>query len=256
MFVAALARYPVVAFFALAYAISWVCVALTPLSLVFGFFALFGPAVAALVVTGAIEGRRGVSTLLARLRIWRVGVRWYLVALGLPALFSVAAVGLGVALGAPREIAAPSISPLTAALFVLVIGEEVGWRGFALPRLNERVGPLTSSLILGLAWAAWHLPNQLIPGLEAYGYGFPAFASYVLGMTVLFTLLATRTSESLLIAWLFHGAINTLIFINPAIPIDERWWHNAVVYGSAAVLAAFTLRGRGHLRESAGQPVG
>lgn len=235
-------RHPVISFFVLSYALAWVLVALVPVSLVFGFVALFGPAAAALLVAAATEGHQGVRELLGRLAIWRVGAGWYAVALGLPALLSILAVGLGIALGAPRSLAFSDVSGLTLLLFVLVVGEELGWRGYALPRLITQVGPLRASLLLGLAWAGWHLPNQFIPGLEAYGYGFPAFASYVVGMTILFTALAMRTSGSLLLSWLFHGAINGLVFINPALPIAERWWHNAAVYGLAAAIAVLVLR--------------
>jgi membrane protease YdiL (CAAX protease family) len=205
-------------------------------SLAFGFLALFGPAAAALVVAALAEGRAGVRDLLRRVAIWRVGPAWYAVALGLPALLSLLVVGLGVALGAPAEVRFSDLSPLTLTLFVLVIGEELGWRGFALPRLQARFGALGASLLLGLLWAGWHLPNQFIPGLEVYGYGFPAFTAYVVAMTVLFTWLANYTRGSVLLAWLFHGAINTLIFINPTTDLVQRWWLSAAVYGAAALL--------------------
>jgi membrane protease YdiL (CAAX protease family) len=69
-----------------------------------------------------------------------------------------------------------------------VVGEELAWRSYALPRLQARFGAVGAGLILGILWAAWHLPNQFIPGLEFYGYGFGAFALYVVAMTVLFHL--------------------------------------------------------------------
>jgi membrane protease YdiL (CAAX protease family) len=229
-------RHQLVAFFALAYAFAWSLSLLTSVSLAFGFLALFGPAAAALIVAALAEGRAGVRDLLGRLAIWRVGPGWYAVALGLPALLSLLVVGLGIALGAPAEIRFSDLSPLTLTLFLLVVGEELGWRGFALPRLQARFGALGASLVLGLLWAAWHLPNQLIPGLEVYGYGFPAFAAYVVAMTVLFTWLAVHTRGSVLLAWLFHGAINTLIFVDPAVGLVQRWWLSAAVYGAATLL--------------------
>lgn len=233
-------RYPLAAFFVLAYVFAWVLVVLARVSLVFGLLGLFGPAAAALLVAACVEGRAGVRALLGRVAIWRVAPYWYIVALGLPAVLSLGAVGLGFALRLPTTATFNEVSALTAMLFVLVIGEELGWRGFALPRLQARYGALRASLILGVLWAAWHLPNQLIPGLEYYGYGLPAFTAYVVPMTVLFTWLANHTRGSVLLAWLFHGAINTLIFINSSITIVERWWLSAAVYGLFALLVVLS----------------
>jgi membrane protease YdiL (CAAX protease family) len=234
-------RYPLATFFVLAYAFAWSLVLLTRVSMIFGFLALFGPTAAATIVTACTDGRAGVGNLFRSLAIWRVGLRWYVVALGLPALLSLAAAGLSLVFGAPADIHVSELSPLTAILFILVIGEELGWRGYALPRLQARYGGLGASLILGILWAAWHLPNQFIPGLEFYSYGFPAFALYVVPMTLLFTWLANHTRGSVLLSWLFHGAINTLIVVNSAVDIVQRWWLSAAVYGVAAVLVVLVL---------------
>jgi membrane protease YdiL (CAAX protease family) len=229
-------RYPLASYFLLAYAFAWSLVLLSSVSLLFGFLALFGPGAAAMIVTAVADGRTGMRALFRRVAIWRVGLHWYAVALGLPAVLSLGVVGLSIALGAPAEVQFSELSPLTVALFFLVIGEELGWRGYALPRLQERLGGLGASLILGILWAAWHLPNQFIPGLEFYGYGFGAFALYVVAMTVLFTWLANQSGGSVLLAWLFHGAINTLIFVNSAVDIVQRWWLSAAIYGAVALI--------------------
>jgi membrane protease YdiL (CAAX protease family) len=234
-------RYPLAAYFVLAYAFAWSLVLLTRVSMLFGLLALFGPAAAAVIVTAATDGRAGVRALFGRLAIWRVGLRWYVVALGLPASLSLGVVGLSLALGAPAAVQFNQLSPLTVILFFLVVGEELGWRGFALPRLQARYGGLGASLILGILWAGWHLPNQFIPGLEFYGYGFPAFALYVVAMTILFTCLANRTRGSVLLSWLFHGAINTLFFLNTATDIVQRWWLSAAVYGAAALILVLVV---------------
>ena len=233
-------RFPLVAFFVLAYGLAWGLVILTRVSLVFGLLGLFSPAAAALIVMACVEGSPGVRVLLGRVAIWRVAWYWYGIALGLPAALSLGASALSVALGAAPTIQFSELSSLALLLFVLVIGEELGWRGYALPRLQARFGDLGASLLLGLLWAGWHLPNQLIPGLEYYGYGFGAFALYVVSMTVLFTWLANRTRGSVLLAWLFHGAINQLIVINSAIDVVQRWWLSAVVYGLFAALIVLT----------------
>lgn len=157
--------YPLATFFVLSNLFVLGLALLANVSLAFGFLALFSPAAAALIVAACTEGRPGVRRLLSRVAIWQVAPRWYLAALGLPALLSFGASSLSLAIGAPAEVRFSELSLLTVVLFVLVIGEELGWRGFALPRLQARYGDLGASVILGLLWAAWHLPNQLIPGL-------------------------------------------------------------------------------------------
>ena len=229
-------RYPLASYVVLAYAFAWSLALLVSVSMLFGLLALFGPSAAAIIVTASADGRAGVRALFGRLAIWRVGLRWYVVALGLPALLSLGVVGLSLALGAHAAVQFNELSPLAVILFILVIGEEIGWRGYALPRLQARYGALSASLILGSLWAGWHLSNLFIPGLEFYGYGFAAFALYVVAMTVLFTWLANQTRGSVLLAWLFHGAINTLIFVNSAVDIVQRWWLSAAVYGAAALI--------------------
>jgi membrane protease YdiL (CAAX protease family) len=209
--------------------------------MLFGFLALFGPATAAIIVAACTDGRAGVGDLFRSVAIWRVGLRWYVVALGLPAVISLATVGLGLVFGTPPDVQFSQLSPLTTILFITVIGEELGWRGYALPRLQARYGGLGASLILGILWAAWHVPNQFIPGLEFYGYGLPAFTLYVVPMTVLFTWLANQTRGSVLLAWLFHGAINTLIVVNSAVDIVQRWWLSAAVYAVVAVLVVLVV---------------
>jgi membrane protease YdiL (CAAX protease family) len=223
-------------YFVLAYAFAWSLALLVSVSMLFGLLALFGPTAAAIIVTASADGRAGVRALFGRLAIWRVGLRWYVVALGLPALLSLGVVGLSLTLGAPAAVQFNELSPLAVILFILVIGEEIGWRGYALPRLQARYGALGASLILGSLWAGWHLSNLFIPGLEFYGYGFAAFAPYVVAMTLLFTWLANQTRGSVMLAWLFHGAINTLIFVNSAVDIVQRWWLSAAVYGAAALI--------------------
>ena len=231
-------RYPLTTYFVLAYALSWGLVLLTPVSLVFACGALFGPAAAAVIVTGIEEGRTGVRTLLRRAVQWRVGWPWYTVALGLPFLLGLAAVGLHLLLGASYAFQPGGPLLLSLLLGVLVIGEELGWRGYALPRLQARYGGLGASLLLGGLWATWHLSNATIPGLERYWYAFGAFALFVLPQTVLFTWISNHKRSSVLPAWLFHQAINTagsVLFVGDQV---RQWWLSATVFGLAAAIVA------------------
>jgi uncharacterized protein len=131
---------------------------------------LLGPTLAALIMTAVTEGSTGVARLLARLVLWRVGIQWYVFALlGIPLIMLLGTVAYSrdlpnlAALGAPSYL----LSYLTTYILVLVLGgplfEEPGWRGFALPRIERLHGPLLASLILGVLWALWHLPEFLVP---------------------------------------------------------------------------------------------
>jgi hypothetical protein len=97
-------RHPLVAFFVLAYALTWPLIPLVTVSPLWGFPALFGPALAAVIVAAITDGRAGLKDLLSRLVRWRVGARWYAVALGLPMLLAITAAGLHLVLGAPTFV--------------------------------------------------------------------------------------------------------------------------------------------------------
>ena len=97
-------RHPVIAYFVLAYVLTWWMFPLLQLSPLLGLFGLFGPALAAIVMAAMINGRSGVQALLKRVVRWRVGVRWYAIALGGPAVLALVAAGLAVVLGASSSI--------------------------------------------------------------------------------------------------------------------------------------------------------
>lgn len=231
-------HHPVVTYFVLAYALTWMLAPLLTISLLLGVVGLLMPAVAAIVVSAVTEGRPGVKTLLRRLTIWRVGLRWYAVALGLPMLLSLGVAASGSLSGAPGPIEFSPISPLTMIIFVLVVGEEIGWRGYALPKLLQSHSALTASLILGVLWGGWHLPTFFIPGAPQAGIPFIAFLLFTTGASVLFTWLYRHTQGSLLIATVFHGAINSFGFVNNALDPAARWWVTGAVYIVAALIVS------------------
>ena len=235
-------RHPLVVFFVLAYALTWPVIPLVAISPLLGFIGLFGPAIAAIITAAVADGSSGLEDLLGRVVRWRVGVRWYAVALGLPVVLALATAGLHLALGAPTQIrfAAPSL--LQPILFVLIVGEELGWRGYALPRLLARRSALAAGLILGLLWGVWHLPTFFVPGPPQLGLPLPAFLLLTLAYSVLFTWVYLHTRGSVLIATLFHGAINLsqgilLAGVEPA----REYWLLAAVYTAAAMVLVFAL---------------
>lgn len=240
------ARRPLLTFFALAFAFTWALLPLARSSIAVSLLALCGPAVAA-VVTAALAGREVRRALWHRTAVWRLPLRWYLLALLLPFPISLLASGIGLLLGAQGEIAPIPINPLSLVVFLLVIGEEIGWRGFALPHLLERFGPWTASAILGTVWALWHLPLFYMVGMPQHGAPFPPYIAYTVSLSLLLTWLAMHTAGSVIIATLFHGAVNTFIVTNEAADATTKGWSNALAFGCAAlVICGLAWRRRSH----------
>ena len=185
----------------------------------------FGPTLAAVAVTAREAGRAGVRALAGRLLRWRVAPGWYAVALGLPFLLSLLAMGLHVALGgAPPSVAGlVALLPLLPVQFLFALpfgplGEEVGWRGYALPALQARYGALAASALLGVVWACWHLPLFFVPGLPHSRTPFLLVLLGTLPLTVVFTWVVNSTRGSLLLAILLHAASNLSGDIWAAVP--------------------------------------
>jgi len=233
-------RHPLIAFFVLAYALTWWTYPLLKVSPLLGIPGLFGPALAAMIMASVTDGRAGLRALLSRTVRWRVGLPWYAVALGLPTVLSLVTAGLHYVLDAATFVQLGRLSVFDFVIFVLVVGEELGWRGYALPQLLERWSALTSSLILGVLWGMWHLPTFLIPGTPQYGLPLPAFVLLTVEYSVLLTWLYLHT---VLLATLCHGAINLSqgLFLGD-VEGARRYWLMTVTYGAAALVLAFLLR--------------
>jgi membrane protease YdiL (CAAX protease family) len=212
--------FPLVAYFVLAYALSWIILVPAGLGLlpesaggVLPWVVPFGPAVAAFVVTALAGGRPAVGQLLRRLVQWRVGFGWYLlVLLGIPLVeLSGAFVVLG---SVPLDDLAQNwpvifTGYLPAVLYVAVftgMGEEPGWRGFALPRLQDRHGPLLGTAFLSVVWGMWHLPNVLFGDFT--GLSFSLWLAGTVASAFIYTWVYNNTGGSILLAALLHGAIN------------------------------------------------
>jgi uncharacterized protein len=176
----------------------------------------FGPVVGAVVVTAQEGGRAGLRSLLGRIARWRVAPVWYGVALLGPILLYLAAMALHVLLGGqPPDLSAlieaiPLVMVLSVYFFVVVaLGEEVGWRGYALPALQARYGALLSSMILGVAWALWHLPLFFNPSVGSYSdLSFVLWLAYLIPFTILITWVFNSTGGSVLMAMVIHAVMN------------------------------------------------
>ena len=200
-------RHELAAYYALAFGISLALALLLSVSLVFGLLALFGPATAAFVVARASDRPTAVAELRGAATRWRVNPAWYLAAVALPvAGFAIGHLLYVLAGHDPLPIPG-AINPIMFILFVLVIGEEVGWRGFLLSGLLRRRSPVAATAIVAVAWALWHAPLYFLPGMPSYGESFLAFAAWVVPLSFLLTWLWLRTRSTWLTA-VMHGSAN------------------------------------------------
>jgi membrane protease YdiL (CAAX protease family) len=211
-------------YFVLAFAFTWVFWwpavleargLIPPLPVPALFLGAFGPMVAAVALTALEGGRAGLRSLVDRVTRWRVSPVWYGVALLGPIALQLAAMALHVALGgqppdpAAMVAALPGVLVGTAYMLVQVgIGEEIGWRGYALPRLQSDHSATFSAAILGAVWALWHLPLFFDP---ATGYSitpFWVFLVFMVPVSVLFAWVFNSTGGSVLVVMILHAVLN------------------------------------------------
>jgi len=227
-------KYPLVGFFLLAFSLTWIFMItdalgshqILPFRLPLLLLIVMGymPTLAAVIVTRATKGKEGVRALFSKLLIVRVGFRWYAFAVFALAGMYIASIQIYNSIGASPTL--PILSPQTpphssvlelvpqiALLFVIVgivNGEELAWRGFALPRLQAKYNALTSSLILGVIWTMFHLPLFFtVTGSSQADWSFTSFLISTVAMTVLYTWMYNNTRGSVLMAYLLHAAANT-----------------------------------------------
>ena len=180
------------------------------------YLAAYGPSIAGFIMAAATGGCAGVRHLLARLVPTWAGVPWYAaVLLGFPAANLAAArlLDRDSLIGLPPWGRLIGLVPITLVLDTGPLGEEFGWRGFALPRLLRRWPPLAAALILGAIWWAWHLPTFFISALSQSQLSIPLFLVNSLALSILMTGLHLRTRGDLLVMILVHVMANLAIGI-------------------------------------------
>ena len=211
-------------FFLIAYAISWTAW-ITLFAKRFSPFAgpgrwLYLTAVlaphAAAVVSSAAEGGRTELLAFYRRITRQVPFRWAILAICVPPFIDLIrnaiVVGFGLPHGAFLHRPPRTVTALLFGQLVVVAGEEPGWRGFALPRLVACFGPIVGTLVLGIAWACWHLPLFMIAGTPQYGTGFLPFALLLMAWSMVITLVVMRSGGSVIPAMLFHASANICAF--------------------------------------------
>jgi membrane protease YdiL (CAAX protease family) len=205
-------RHPLITFFVLSYAIAW---GLIP----FWTFQAGAPFIAALIVIPLTQGVAGLKELGLRMIRWRVRWYWYVVAIGMPLAVVGLVVGLNVALGA----SVPSLAGIGSVTTVLMmfavrlvnpgdgaLGEEPGWRGFALPGLQTTLSPLVSTLILGVLVSVWHVPLLFMEEGLLQPSIIVGFLLGTVAVTFFYTWLFNHTGGSVLMTLVAHAAQGTI----------------------------------------------
>jgi uncharacterized protein len=223
-------------FFAFAFAWSW-CLGVFGHSVIeqapvmgtiLSAIAGFGPSLAGVAVVTLFSEIGGFRSWLTKVLNWRVGWRWYLVAFCLPPATMLLALAIHYALGG--AVPAPSAMrhiPLAIANFGLVLlvggplGEEFGWRGYAMPTLSSRWGWRGASLIIGAIWGLWHLPLFFIADTAQSAMLLPMFMVNILAGSVVFGWLFERTHGSVLPALVLHMSLNAWTGILGIVPTPE-----------------------------------
>ena len=264
-------QHPLLFFFLLAYAISWILsipYILAEWGLIQGDMTIvfvlksFGPFAAALIMTRITQGQAGIKALRDRIRQWRAAWVWYgLILLVIPALIII---GIAVQPGKLAGFSGVTPTVFVTYLFTYVLvffgggplGEEPGWRGYALPRLQEQHGPLTGTLILSALWTCWHLPDFLTSaqgggpgtGWGAFLTNFPIFLLLVTFLAILFTWIYNACNGSVFMTILAHASVNTpqvaIVPLFPAVDTTALNLAALIGFGAAAILLLIFTRGR------------
>jgi len=262
-------RHPLAAYLAITYVITWALLlplalaarGLIPLRLPPAWHALgaLGPFVAAFLVTSALGGRPAVRAWLSGFCRWRMAPGWWVLAVGSPIiLFAVSAVAVRLVGGEWPEFQrlllpeytnpAWLLDVLFVGTFAYAIGEEPGWRGFALPRLEAKHGPLVGTLLLVPVWALFHWPAFFYR--PTYQGGLPTIAGFLFGLlagAIVLTFLYDGSGRSLLSVVLFHALINIAIQVAAIVSTPVVAVMNVLIAVGAVAIVTWWLSGGRHV---------
>lgn len=263
-----LTRRPLVAYFVLTFVIAWGLAGVfwgvragrlidgdRPSLIAYAMLypAIWAPTIAAVAVARAEAGADGLRRLKARLLRVNVHWVWWLAAFALPVAAQAGAIAVaeGVAsLHAARLIPDHAMTFLTFAVITAIggpLGEELGWRGFALPRLARALGPVPAATIIGAVWVVWHVPAFFVPEIREHvlppGLSYGAFAVVAMAASVLMTWIVLQAGTSVPLGMLFHFMLlYALVGVDPD-PDPALMWGGAFCFAVLAVVVLATSRG-------------
>ena len=258
-----------------AFAISWLCwlplvasdhgigivpPSLSPLLVLLG---TFGPFLSAVTIVARRSGFRGLGEFIGQAFRWRAGIQWYAAALVAPAAIRIAVLYVHVLKGGTfPDLSDPTRWLAIPSTFFLVLliggptGEEFGWRGFLLQRMQPVTGVLWASVLIGVITASWHLPLFWIPGTAQSHLPFAIFFVRTVALSIISTWLYNGTRRSLLFVLLFHASLNTwpnTMYILEAEGTIGPYLSTTIIYSGWALQLVILglLRGRGDRRKPA-----
>jgi membrane protease YdiL (CAAX protease family) len=201
---------------------------------------VFIPALMAIVLMALSEGKAGVRSLLSKLSKWHLNFKWVVIALVLAFVMrltiSLIALGLGMIPAIHLRPGSPAQFVILALILLLfAMPEELGWRGYVLPKLLEQRSPFAAGLIIGLLWGSLHLALHL-PGMMYAGLPLLPTLLQLIGLSVLITWLYVQTSGNILLTSLFHAAQSFFVVLNEGIPGKPLVWLMAGVYITLALI--------------------
>ena len=205
---------------------------------------VFIPTITAVVLIAVTAGRGQIRVRLFSAKAWRLSIKWLLISLGLGLTLRLGVSLLGLLVAPDYQWQPGPFSPFLLAPFLFAAGEEIGWRGFALPAmLASGYRPLAAALLLGLPWALLHLPLVLPGTLSA---GTPPLAQFliIMALSILLTWIYLAGASSLSTAVLLHGSQNAFVIFNNGLDPGVSGWLMAIVYGAAALLVILFSKGR------------
>jgi uncharacterized protein len=221
----------------------------------------FGPGVGAFVTVLAFEGKAGFARWLRRCLHWRFEWGWYALAMFAAPLAMGTALGLHMALGGtipPMPVQGPIL--IIVAQFAVItvlggpLGEEFGWRGYALPALLELWGWRLAAVQIGVVWGLWHLPLFWMPGTAQAELPIGLFLASTVALSVVFARLSVNTQFSVLPAILLHGVINWASLVLPIMPTGGDARPYTIVMGLVTLLAVAALLKPGPQTARVGNP--
>lgn len=221
------------------------------------FVTIWTPTIWAFILAYTMDGAAGLRDLLVRLSRWRVGLRWYLISTVGIATLAIAARFVDAYVTHAPLLALPDIGSWPALIWYGVsmlvvdpgpIGEDPGWRGYALPRMLQRFSPATGSILLGVVWAVWHLPAFYFSGMPQATLPLGWFLLTIVALTVLMSWVAINTRGAVIPAILMHWTFNRAVGLSNA----HVAMCSAIAFTLAVVIVLVVSRGRMGLKHEAG----